>query len=359
MNQEFSQELSLQIFLDHLRNATVLLRPDGLVLAQNALFTGLFRREIGVADSSTIFDLLKNNPPLIEKIKNVIETRGSYYLREMLVHLESKNPKFLDVETFPMIGARGNLIAVALIFYDRSGVAQFEEHQKRIDRINYLSTIASGLAHEIKNPLSGIKGASQLLASELKDQKDLGELAHIIQKEVIRVDQLLKDLLQMTKPKIRQKSQVNVNHILHDLLQLQKTVANASVQFVEEFDPSLPLITADPQALSQVFLNLIKNARQSIKGEGRVAARTRVVTDFGFKTKEKKRQVISIDIEDTGTGIDPEALERIFVPFYTTKAEGTGLGLPLCHQIVEEHEGDIQIKSEKGKGTIFSVYLPV
>ncbi|MBI4411757.1 MAG: PAS domain-containing sensor histidine kinase, partial [Deltaproteobacteria bacterium] len=131
------------------------------------------------------------------------------------------------------------------------------------------------------------------------------------------------------------------------------------IDIVAEFDPSLPKIMADPEALTQVFLNLIKNSRQSIRGKGRVTVRSRVVTDFGLRRKDKKHQVIAVDVEDTGEGIDEKVLPNIFAPFFTTKPKGTGLGLALCHRIVEEHEGDIEVKSEKGKGTVFSVYLPV
>lgn len=353
------EEINLNLFLNHLRNAVVIARSDGSLLFKNSLFLALFSREISTHPQGNLFDLLGKNNGVLESIRKVIEIRGSYYLRDEMLYFENKPQRSMDVETFPLISAAGVLLGVVVLFRDRTGLVRFEEQEKRSERIHYLNLISSGLAHEIKNPLSGIKGASQLLLQELKGKTELKELADIIKKEVTRVDSLLTDLLHFTKPRTLQKKWVNVNQLLNDLFLIQKTVAADRIQYIHEFDPSLPKINADDAALSQVFLNLIKNARQAISREGKIVVRSRMVTDFGLRTKDKRRQVIAVDIEDTGEGIDNEALANIFVPFFTTKPEGTGLGLALCQQIVEEHEGNLQVKSEKRKGTTFSVFLPV
>jgi len=219
--------------------------------------------------------------------------------------------------------------------------------------------LAAGIAHEIKNPLSGIKGASQLLVAGLQKNPPLREYAEIIQKEVERVNRLLNDLLHLSKGKKQRLKKTNINRILHELVVLQKTVKGGAITFVEEFDPSLPDIEADSEALSQLFLNLIKNARQAILVEGVVTIRTHLVTDFLVKKGETMKRMITVDVEDTGEGMDDEALSQVFVPFFTTKPKGTGLGLTLCQKIIEDHEGKIQVKSKKGKGTVFSVFLPV
>ena len=352
------EAINLNTYLSHLRNAVVLARPDGSILYANASFYGLFGHHAGL-DGANLSNLLRENPVILESIHHVAEIRGIYYLREISVKRFDQSERIMDVEAFPIIGESGEMLAVSVLFYDRAVRAQLREHEKRTERIHYFGMIASGLAHEIKNPLSGIKGASQLLAEELGNKKRLKEYAEIILNEVVRVDRLLKDLLNFTKPRKLHKKKVNINQVLHDQVLLQKTVDQGGIEIIAEFDPSLPKIMADPGALTQVFLNLIKNGRQSIKEKGRVTVRSRVVTDFGLRKKDKKRQVIAVDVEDTGEGIDEKVLLNIFAPFFTTKPKGTGLGLALCHRIVEEHEGDIEVKSEKGKGTVFSVYLPV
>ncbi|MBI2340056.1 MAG: PAS domain-containing sensor histidine kinase [Deltaproteobacteria bacterium] len=353
-----TEGINLELYLNHLRHGLVIAGPDGAISFRNAVFNALFGRELSGDGGANVFQVFKKNPTVLNSIHRVVEIRGSYYLRDVPIFFASNSHRSMDVETFPLVGTDGELLGISVLLRDRAGLIRFEEHQKRADRIHYVGMIASGLAHEIKNPLSGIKGASQLLVDELK-KKELKEYAEIILKESTRVDRLMKDLLNFTKPKKLNKKKVNINQILHDLIVLQTTVAKGSVEFAADFDPSIPRIVGDAEALTQVFLNLIKNARQAVREKGRVMVRSRVVTDFGFRKKDRRRQLIGIDVEDTGEGISEENLPNIFVPFFTTKPRGTGLGLPLCHRIVEEHEGDIEVKSEKGKGTVFSVYLPV
>ncbi len=347
----------LSLFLENLRHAVVLVSPEGIILQNNPSFQSLFARELFSSDD--IFKVFRHNPELSHALKKIIETRGSYYLRDSLVYTDSKVPRSMDVEIFPLIDSHGSLFAVSLLFRDRSSLVRFEEQEKRNDRMGYLAMIASGLAHEIRNPLSGIKGASQLLSEELTDKGELKEYADIIQKEVDRVDRLVDDLLHLTKPRAMNRRAVNINQVLHDLMVLQKTVGAVSIKYSEQFDPSLPHVQGDEAALSQVFLNLIKNARQALAKDGHVIVRSRMVTDFGLRTQDKKKMFLAVDVEDNGKGMTPDEMSKIFVPFFTTKAQGSGLGLALCQQIVEEHEGTILVKSEPGRGSVFSVLLPV
>lgn len=350
-------KISLEQFLGPWRHAAVVAGPKGASIYENAYFTGLFPAT--GEKNRNILDLFRHTPVLIENIQKMVGSGGSYFLRDIFVTMSHGEQKRMDVDLFPLVGKKSAVTAVGLIFYDRSSGVPFEEHQKRIDRINYLATIASGLAHEIKNPLSGIKGAAELLVGSLKENHELAEYADIIKKEAIRVDRLISDLMHFTKPRQLHKNPTNMNQLLHDQVLLQKTIEPHLVKFIEEYDPSLPEVDADGPAMTQVFLNLIKNARQSITGEGCVTVRSRVVTDMLLRKGSHKRQFIGIEIKDSGEGISPDRLSKVFVPFFTTKSKGTGLGLALCHQIIEEHEGNIQVKSEKGKGTVFTVYLPV
>lgn len=347
-------EITLDTYLNHLRHSAIVVAPNGEILLRNTAFDTLF-----FLGGTKISDIFQNNLLLLDAFKKVKASKNSYYVRDVAVKKDDGRIQNADVETLPLLNSQGELVAISLLFYDRTGRVPFEEHQKRIDRVNYLGTIAAGLAHEIRNPLSGIKGASQLLADSFQGDAETRQYAEIIEKEVDRVDHLVKDLLDFTKPRKIQKITMNINQVLHDLYLLQKTIDNDRITFLEEYDPSLPPIQADPQALSQVFLNLFKNARQAIKDKGKVIVRSKMITDFVLRKHDRKCQMISVEIEDTGAGIDAQSLANIFVPFFTTKAKGTGLGLALCHQMIEEHEGNIQVKSEKGKGTIFSVNLPV
>ncbi len=342
--------------LDESRHAVVVFESNGAITYKNAAFDMSFP---SLSKEKTIFELFRQNPLLLERIQTMVSNQGSYSLWDFPVELADHTSKTMDIECYPVITSVQIKALYCLIMYDRTGSAQVGEHQKRLDRIQYLATISSGLAHEIRNPLSGIKGASQLLMDSLKDQEELQEYAEIIQKEIVRVDQLLKDLQHLTQPKKLVKKAVNLNRVVRDIYLLQKTVENKRITYLEEYDPSLPEIHADQAALAQVVLNLVKNARQAIKEIGKIIIRTRIVNDFVLQKGGKKQQYVSIDVIDTGSGIPPEAARNIFIPFFTTKTAGTGLGLALCQQIVEEHGGQLLVKSEEGRGSLFSVLLPV
>ncbi|MBX7148524.1 hypothetical protein K1X76_05515 [bacterium] len=385
---ESTHHIGLEAFLSSFRAGALVAIPQGKVIFTNPVFDQLFSHRLEEVSSDNIEKFFASEDLLLKTWKNVLDNRGTYTLWDININVGSKideilgglppsfmpkktisnfgpeEPSFfrykkMDIDMVPLLDPNSSIEAVCFLFYDRTSIQPFEEHKKRLDRIEYLKVIASGLAHEIKNPLSGIKGAVQLLAREVKGNEELQEYTRIILDEVTRVDRLMVDLLHFTKPKKYKKKSVNINRILHDLALIQKTHLPKSVTLLEEFDPSLPEINADPEALSQVFLNLVKNAVESLNGHGRVVLRSRFVTNYLLKKGNKKRQVLSVDVEDTGCGIDSEALKQIFVPFYTSKDFGTGLGLPVCHQIIEEHEGDIQVHSTKGKGSRFTVYLPL
>ena len=149
---------------------------------------------------------------------------------------------------------------------------------------------------------------------------------------------------------------VNIHQILSEILFLESSsIRGKEIKFIENYDLALPSVLGDRDSLKQVFLNLIKNAHESIPKNGTVEVSTRWITDY----KLKGENAISVYIKDSGVGISKEALEKVFSPFYTTKKEGSGLGLFLAYQIIAKHGGAIFIESELGKGTVFKVYLPI
>jgi two-component system nitrogen regulation sensor histidine kinase GlnL len=228
----------------------------------------------------------------------------------------------------------------------------------RGSRVGSLAAVAAGLAHEIKNPLGGIKGAAQLLAEELAGHANVARFTTLITREVDRVSALLEELLELTRPPRLRLAAVNVHRVLNDVLVLQQTAAKVAVRLV--FDPSLPDIWADEAQLRQVFLNLVKNAIEAMDDGGTLTVTTRIETDFHVRHGGRDRgQFLSVDVEDTGPGIPLEDCERIFTPFFTTKTSGTGLGLAVTERLVTQHGGTIRVESELGRGTRVRVRLPV
>ena len=259
----------------------------------------------------------------------------------------------------PILDALGGVVGTLLLFRDMTAQRSIGDTAERGSRVGNLAAVAAGLAHEIKNPLGGIKGAAQLLAEELAGHTNVARFTTLITREVDRVSALLEQLLELTRPPRLRLAAVNVHRVLNDVLTLERAAAAAlTVRLV--FDPSLPDIWADEAQLRQVFLNLTKNAIEAMNGAGTLTVTTRIETDFHVRHAARDRgQFLSVEIEDTGPGIALEDCERIFTPFFTTKSSGTGLGLAVTERLVTQHGGTIRVESELGRGTRVRVRLPV
>jgi two-component system nitrogen regulation sensor histidine kinase GlnL len=248
-----------------------------------------------------------------------------------------------------------------LILSDQSRIAELEEAMKRADRLAMLGTLAAGLAHEIKNPLGGIKGAAQLMRHELDSNSPLQEYTDVMVREVERIKTIIEQLLNLGDPQQTRISNVNLGRLLDDIFLLQKEAhREREVRFKLKLDPSIPPIPGDENLLTQLFLNLVKNAAEAVEVGGLVEVTSRVTSRYQINPgDEKPVPLIVIEIRDDGKGIPENELEQIFTPFYTTKTGGSGLGLATCQKITEEHKGFIQVNSKAGEGTTFSVHLPL
>ncbi len=260
-----------------------------------------------------------------------------------------------------IVDAAGAVAGTLLLFRDLGAQRSLAEASERGARVGDLTAVAAGLAHEIKNPLGGIKGAAQLLAEALQATPDLVRYTSLITREVDRVSALLEQLLELTRPPRLRFAAVNVHRVLNEVLLLERSASADDALTVRcNFDPSLPPIWADEAMVRQVFLNVMKNAREAMTNGGTLTITTRVETDFHVRNAGRDHgQFLSVEVEDTGAGIAPEDCERIFTPFFTTKSSGTGLGLAVSQRLVTQHGGLIRIESEPGRGTRVRISLPV
>ena len=182
----------------------------------------------------------------------------------------------------------------------------------------------------------------------------------IIIHEVDRLDGLLEQLRELTVPATLHLAPVNIHRVLNDVLALQRQApAWGETTLRTEFDPSLPSVRGDQAQLTQVFLNLVKNALDALGGHGELGVSTRIETRYHIRRGHGRGQFLSVAVEDTGPGVSAEDQAQLFSPFFSTKAGGTGLGLALCHRIVVEHEGTIAYEPRRGGGARFRVTLPV
>jgi two-component system nitrogen regulation sensor histidine kinase GlnL len=270
----------------------------------------------------------------------------------------------VSATTSPLLTPAGDSIGTILVLRELTKIRELEEAVRQADRLSSLGTLAAGLAHEIKNPLGGIKGAAQLLERELPEGSELREHTTVMLKEVARVNKIVEELLDLTTPRRLAQSEVNLHKILGDIVMLQKqTARNRNIVFQQDFDLSLPPFLADEGLLTQLFLNLIKNAMEAMEEmerQGTIRIVTRFVSEYSMTKKGRRRsRMVGIDITDDGPGMTEDQLTQVFTPFFTTKSGGTGLGLAICQKIVTEHRGMIKVDSKQGKGTVFSITLPL
>ena len=259
----------------------------------------------------------------------------------------------------PILDAAGGARGAVLVLHDLTLQQALEATTRRADRLGALGTVASGLAHEIKNPLGGIKGAAQLLRGALSDP-DLVHCTDVIVREVERLDGLVEQLRELATPPRLQLQPTNIHRILNDVLALQRQAANwGTVTLRTAFDPSLPDVHADRAQLTQVFLNLVKNALEALGGHGELVVSTRLEDRFHIRRGSGRGRFLSALVEDTGPGISEDDQLQLFSPFFSTKARGTGLGLAVCHQIVTQHGGTIAYETRARGGARFRVTLPV
>jgi signal transduction histidine kinase len=225
-------------------------------------------------------------------------------------------------------------------------------HRTQMSRAEHFATlgeVATGLAHEIRNPLAGIAGVIEIISRDLPSSSPARAVVKDVRREIARIDHIVTDLLQTARPhppKIR-KSDLNTT-VEHAVMLGRQQALSKGIEIALRKDPSLPEVEHDSDQIHQVLLNLLLNAQQAIDAKGKIEV-----------TVERKGSSAAIEVKDNGRGISPEALPNIFRPFYTTKGDGTGLGLSLARRIVEDHQGRIDVTSTAGKGTTFTVVLPL
>ena len=303
---------------------------------------------------------------------------GIFSLREKqsIVHSLLNNPDDLDTRKegwmrrkdkveFPVgftinnhLSIRGETLGKIVIFRDMTNVFKIQEEILRMDRLVSLGKLSSGIAHELRNPLAGIKTTAQALSEEMSKDDSRREYLNRITKEIDRLNDLLKTFFSFAKPQKLNLIDCSVKDVINEIIPfLFKEIADQGVRFVEAYHPQLPKIKVDKNQMYQVFLNLFLNAIQAMPNGGEL--KIEVNPTVSYSQDGPSQNFIKIVISDTGKGIPPNIIHRIFDPFFTTKPKGIGLGLSITYQIIKKHGGTIKVESKLEKGTSFIINLPV
>lgn len=262
-----------------------------------------------------------------------------------------ENPIPLSVSGALLRDQKGSFLGHVLIFRDLTEVRRLQKEVERSRRLASVGSLAAGVAHEIRNPLSSIKGFATYFRERYKDRPGDHETAEVMISEVERLDRVISQLLEFARPSGLNIRPSDVGELIRRSLRLIEGDAKGKgVEVRTEIDPALPPLPMDSDRINQALLNLYINAIQAMAGGG-------VLTITA--TLNGNAESLKIKISDTGHGIDDYDRDHIFDPYYTTKSTGTGLGLAIVHKIVEAHGGAIDVESEPGRGTTMTLILPM
>jgi two-component system, NtrC family, sensor histidine kinase HydH len=238
-----------------------------------------------------------------------------------------------------------NAAELARVNTELAGSVEQVKHSVRLAAVGQL---AASLAHELRNPLASVEGATDLLRQNNLPAETRDEFFDIVNKECRRMNRLLTDLLEFAKPRLPQFQTIEIGPVVNDIVRLiGAPAAKSGIVVKVAVDTDLPQVQADPEQLKQVLMNLTLNAVQATVGQGEIRIRV-----------ERTLEGVQVNVRDQGSGIESAALERIFHPFFTTKAQGSGLGLPVAQEIIDRHGGQLTAHRNPDRGMTFSFWLP-
>lgn len=322
--------------------------------AGEMLFAMSARHLVGVS----INDLVSCELPIQSLLDEAFNTRHPFTRHEMRIQLQGASEHItVDMTVIPMFDAqRDDELLVELVQMDR--LLRISRDETRVAQQQATRDLLRGLAHEVKNPLGGLRGAAQLLEKQL-DDPELTEYTRVIIDEADRLQQLVD---RMIGPRtIPQELDVNIHEILEHVRQLVLADSSHQVYIQRDYDPSIPDIKADPGQIVQAILNITRNAVQALsssdKQDNKITYRTRIMRNYTIGN-DLHRLAACIQIIDNGPGISKDLREKIFFPMVTGRADGTGLGLSIAQSIIQQHGGLIECRSKPGE-TVFSIFLPI
>jgi two-component system nitrogen regulation sensor histidine kinase GlnL len=330
-----------------------------ILLDENLLIAGInpaAENILGIsqrrARGESLLKLVDDEPEMRDILTRVVAT-GDHYANEMrLAPTEVHSAeRIVDCRVSPILTDDACLLVEITDVTRRSQISR--ENALLIQHGAGRQMIRQ-LAHEIKNPLGGIRGAAQLLERQLKEA-ELREYTDVIISETDRLAALVDTLLGPGGPSNKQP--VNVHELIEYVIRVIDAEDQRSLSIRREYDPGLPSIDLDRDQLVQAFLNLVRNALAALDGQGTLTLRTRAVTNFTIG-ETRHRVIASIEIEDDGPGIPKDMQDSVFYPLVTSRPEGTGLGLPAAQELLSRHNGLIEFESRPGR-TVFFVRIPL
>lgn len=331
----------------NMTNGIVTLDGLGCVTSLNYAAEQMLKVSMDAVVGATLEEMLEAPHSLTDMIQHVLRLGTTFAGHELVVTRVDEQSIPLRLSMAPLRNEKNAIVGAVVVFDDLTEQRSMEEERQRLDRLALLGEMTAVIAHELRNPLASISSGIQYVAQQTPPDQPAHEALTLVLKESSRLNQLLEDILEMSRTPRLQLGQHSMIDILDDVLaRWYGTAALHQVRIVKDYAPDTPLVRCDPLRIEQAMSNLIINGIQAMPEGGALTVRTRVEDGY-----------LAVEIRDTGTGIPPAIQTKLFNPFFTTKGQGTGLGLTITHRIITEHGGTVSVESSEGQGAVFTVRL--
>ena len=344
---------------------------EGRITTFNSAAEEILNYPAPQAQGQSLTNLLGENSELVALVQEAMRVGTSHARRELVVRRGNGRPVPVGASVALLrsglvagqVSPRdegGQVTGAVVVFTDLTEQKNSEEERHHRDRLALLGEMTAVLAHEVRNPLAGVVHGIQYLAEELSLEGESAQYARLILEDSRRISRLLDDILLISRPQQLELIPCDLPAILEGLLHHWRARAAArGVEVRTFYAENLYLPLGDPVRLEQAFANLISNALDAMPEGGTLWLRVRPAQLASSLPGQSPHPAVRVEVEDTGVGIPTHALQRVFEPFFTTRQEGTGLGLAIAQRVVRDHQGKIEVQSEEGEGTLFTVTLPL
>ena len=347
--------------LASLTNGIVTVDLDGRVVTLNTaaeMLTGFF---VGEVTGRYCTELFAQTPEIGEMLMETLASRVPVAGSSLVLKRRSGAALPVEVSTAPLKGAEGKDLGVVAVLRDLTLVRELEGQLRRSDRLAALGSLAAGLAHEIKNPLTSVLTFSRHVERRFDDPHFRERFQRVVPRELERINGILERLLELARPAPATFTRIPLAPLVDRAVDLfTDKIETQQVQVTRDYARDLPPVAVDEESVYRAVINVVGNALEAMPAGGRLGLRVAWVAPAeGFRSPRPASRQIVLEVSDTGAGILAEDADRLFNPFFTTKERGTGLGLAVTHKIIEDHGGLIDFHSVPGVGTTFRIVLPL
>jgi two-component system sensor histidine kinase AtoS len=368
LRQRLDEVADLKSYTDNvlasLTNGIVTVDLDGRVVTLNPaaeMMTGFFAGEVIGRYCTEVFE---QTPEIGEILMETIASRAASPGVAVTLHRRNGRTLPVEISATPLKGGEGKDLGVIAAIRDLTVVRELENRLRRSDRLAALGSLAAGLAHEIKNPLTSLLTFSRHLTRRFDDEQFRAKFQSVVPRELERINGIVERLLELARPTSLSFSAVRLPALLERAVELYADEMDSRMVAVSrEYARDLPVVWVDSEAMYQALVNLVRNALDAMPSGGRLVLRVGWSDDDPVVRRVRHPAAgarrVRVEIEDTGPGIPVGDADRVFNPFFTTKDGGTGLGLALTHKIVEDHGGSIDFRNAKNGGAVFRIVLPI